>query len=69
MKNEMTGWQLHQLDHVQSSAPCSIQITISATHPSIFYRLDAVPDAQTTVSKHLTQTEVINRKYKIMSFD
>ena len=34
------------------SAPRSRQITTPSTHHSIFYRLDALPDAQPTVSKH-----------------
>jgi len=33
-------------------APCSMQITTPAPHLSIFYRIDALPDAQPTVSKH-----------------
>ena len=37
-----------------SFAPRSIQITTSAPHHSIFYRPDALPDAQPTVSKHST---------------
>jgi len=43
------GW--HQLDHMQQSAPCSRQITLSLN----FYRPDALPDAQPTVSKHWRQ--------------
>ena len=34
------------------SAPCSRQITTPAPHHSIFYRLDALPAAHPTVSKH-----------------
>ena len=34
------------------SAPCSRQITTPAPHHSLFYRLDALPAAQPTVSKH-----------------
>jgi len=34
------------------SAPRSRQITMPAPHCSIFYRPDALPDAQPTVSKH-----------------
>ena len=34
------------------SAPRSGQITIPATHHSFFYRLDALPAAQPTASKH-----------------
>jgi len=52
MKQEMMGWQWHQLDHVQ------INYTLLQTdnHASIsilsFYRPDALPAAQPTVSKH-----------------
>jgi len=34
------------------SAPCSRQITMLAPHHSVFYRPDALPAAQPTVSKH-----------------
>jgi len=34
------------------SAPCSRQITMPAPHHSVFYRPDALPAAQPTVSKH-----------------
>jgi len=37
---------------VCKSAPCSRQITTSAPHHSVFYRPDALPVAQPTVSKH-----------------
>ena len=33
-------------------APRSREITTTTSHHSIFYRLDALPDAQPTVSKH-----------------
>jgi len=35
----------------KSFAPCSRPITTPAPHHSIFYRLDALPDTQPTVSK------------------
>ena len=37
------------------SAPCSRQITMPAPHHSVFYRPDALPVSQTTVSKHRRQ--------------
>ena len=37
------------------SAPCSRQITMPAPHHSVFYRPDALPAAQPTVSKHWRQ--------------
>jgi len=36
----------------KQSAPCSRQITTPTPHHSVFYRPDALPDAQPTVSKH-----------------
>jgi len=51
MKQEMMGWQWHQLDNMQitSLAPRSREIT---TITQCFYRLGALPDTQPTVSKH-----------------
>jgi len=48
------GWQRHQLGHnlCKRSAPHSRQITTPTPRHSIFYRRDAVPDAQPAVSKH-----------------
>ena len=40
---------------VCKSAPCSRQITTPAPHRSVFYRPDALPAAQPTVSKHWRQ--------------
>jgi len=34
------------------SAPCSRQISMPAPHHAVFYRLDSLPAAQPTVSKH-----------------
>jgi len=43
---------------------CSTQITMPAPHHSSFYRLDALPDAQPTVSKHWRQIlQDHNNKY------
>ena len=39
------------------SAPRSRQITTPATHHSVFYRPDALPAAQPTVSKHWRQLQ------------
>jgi len=46
------GWQWHQLDHMQTICT-SLQID-NHTNTSLlnYYRLDALPDAQLTVSKH-----------------
>ena len=47
------------------SAPRSRQITMPASHHSVFYRLDALPAAQPTATKHipvaLEQADVITR--------
>jgi len=42
------------------SAPCSRQITMPASHRSVFYRPDALPAAQPTVLKHWRHTILIN---------
>ena len=52
MKQEtVSGWQWYHLS-ICKSAPCSRQITMPAPHHSVFYRLDAHPATQPTVSKH-----------------
>jgi len=46
-------WQWYQLGHtICKSAPRSRQITTPAPHHSVFYRPDALPAAQPTVSEH-----------------
>jgi len=42
-------WQWHQLGNIQI---CTSLQTMPAPHHSVFYRLDALPPAQPTVSKH-----------------
>jgi len=44
-----SGWQWNLLGRMQV---CTRQITTPAPHHSVFYRLDALPAAQPTVSKH-----------------
>ena len=57
LKQEMMGWQWHQLDHMQIICT-TLQIdnhtspVSGVPHHSIFYGPDALPDAQPTVSKH-----------------
>ena len=51
----------------KQSAPHSRQITTPTPHHSIFYRLDALPDAQTTVSKHRRQQIVQAHNHIIIS--
>jgi len=48
------------------SAPCSRQITTPAPHYSVFYRPDALPAAQPTVSKHWRQQTVHSKEYKVL---
>jgi len=43
-------WQWHQLGHMQVCT--SLQTDNHASNPMVFYRLDALPAAQPTVSKH-----------------
>ena len=45
-------WQWHHLGRMQV---CTRQITTPALHDSVFYRLDALPSAQPTESKHWRQ--------------
>jgi len=52
MKQEMMGWQWHQLDRMQIICT-SLQTDNHASTLSLgFYSLDAVPAAQPTASKH-----------------
>jgi len=52
MKQEMIRWQCHQLDHMQMIFT-SLQTDNHASTSSLnFYRLDALPEAKPTVSKH-----------------
>jgi len=52
MKHEMTGWQQHQLDHMQFICTL-LQADNHASTSSL--RPDALPDAEPTVSKHWRQ--------------
>jgi len=46
------GWQWHQLDHMQIICTSLQTYNHTGTSPLSFYRLDALPVAQTTASKH-----------------
>jgi len=48
MKQEMMGWQCHQLDHMQII--CTL--LQADDHGGSVYRPDALPDAQATISTH-----------------
>jgi len=50
MKQEMTGWQWHQLDHIQSICTSLQTDNHASTSSLIFYRPDALPGAQPTAS-------------------
>jgi len=55
MKQEVMGWQWHQLDHMQIIYT-SLQTDNHASTLSLnFFRLNAFPDDQQTVSKHWRQ--------------
>ena len=46
------GWQWHQLDHMQTISTLLQTHNHTNTSSLDFYRPDALPDAQPTVSKH-----------------
>jgi len=59
-QEEMAGWQWNQLQLMQIICT-SLQtdtVTMPASHQSIFYRSDALPNAQPTVLKHGTVNQV-----------
>jgi len=49
MKQEMMGWQWHQLNHVQTICTLLRTDNHASTSSLNFYRPDALPDAQPTV--------------------
>jgi len=51
----MMGWQWHQLDHMQIICTTLQTDNHAGTHHSFFYRPDALPDAQPTVSKQMVK--------------
>jgi len=52
MKQAMMGWYWHQLDHMQIICTSLHTDNYASTSSLIFYRPDALPDAQPTLSKH-----------------
>jgi len=50
------------------SAPCSREKTTPAPHHSVFYRPDALPAAQPTVSKHWRHTEISHIRGKKLKY-
>ena len=61
------GWPGISWTICKQSAPRSRQITTPTPHHSIFYRPDALPDAQPTVSKHCRQQIVQAHNHIIIS--
>jgi len=51
MKQEMMGWQWHQLDHMEIIFILLKTDNHTSTSPLNFYTLVAFPDAQPTPSK------------------
>jgi len=49
---EMMEWQWHQLDHMQSIFTLLQTDNDASTSSLLFYRTDALPDAQSTESNH-----------------
>jgi len=45
-------WQWHQLGHMQVCTSLQTDNLTPAPHHSVFYKLDAIPAAQPTASKH-----------------
>jgi len=52
LEQEIMGWQWHQLDHMQIICTLLQTDNHASTLPLNFYRLDALPAAQPTASKH-----------------
>ena len=52
LEQEMIRWQWHQLNHMQIICTSLQTDNHASTSPRNFYRLDALPAAQRTVSKH-----------------
>jgi len=55
MKQEMMGWQWHQLDLIQIICTLLHTYNCNSTSSFNFYRPDALPDAQPTVLRHCRQ--------------
>ena len=52
LEQEIMGWQWHQLDHMQIICTLLWTDNCASTSPVSLYRLDALPAAQPTASKH-----------------
>jgi len=58
LAHEMLGWQWHQLDNMQIICTSLQTDNHASTSPLSFYRPDALPAAQSTVSRHWRQALV-----------
>jgi len=56
-------WQWHQLDHMQVFTSLQTD-NHTSTHRSVFYRQDALPVAQPTVSKHWRHTFTASKHWR-----
>jgi len=63
MKQEMTGWQWHQLDHMQIICTLLQRDNHASTSSLIFYSPGAVPDAHPTVSLLAMHNQVMVRDF------
>ena len=68
LEQEMTGWQWHQLDHMQIIYTSLQTDNHASTSPVSFYRPDALPAAQPTASKHWRHTCIQYLQMKTHSF-
>jgi len=59
LKQEMMGWQWHQLDHMKITCISLQTDNHTSTSPVRFYRPDALPPTQPTASKHWRQLMII----------
>jgi len=63
MKQEMMGWQWHQLDHTQIICTSLQTDNHASTSPLSFYRTDALPAAQPCQStEEKTKKNIINKR-------
>jgi len=68
MKQEVMGWQQHQLDYMQIIALHSKQITMPVPHRSVFTSRIPFLAAQPTASKHCRHTLDLNRDLSVISY-
>jgi len=64
MKQAMMGWQWHQLDHIESFAPRSRQITTPAPHHSVFLQAGCSSWRRSNSVKTLTANIIVQEILK-----